>query len=404
MTGAAIVGGLILLAVAALAWARISAARAERRSIDGYGRALGALGEVARRSEFSGNVRIIPRENAGENAGVAHVRTGAAESELLPDIPSAAAHATDGTARLAVGDVGEGRDDTVPGVAREVLPVRATLPSASPVPVDRPVLSVLPRTPRISLPVSGRPLRFVDDTLEAADASEPRLVGPASPDGVATQAILRRRQATERRRQATELGRQAALRRATTGSAAVLALVLAVVGTLQLTGGGHHAALTTGGQKPARPANHSGGAVSGQSGQSGQSSQSGQAGQSSQSAQHPNAGAGLAVGAQHNLVPTSTTSSEVSFQVPSRKYLLTFSDSGASDCWVGVETAAGSNVWLWSETLAPGSTTSYQASRPVVVVLGAPRNIEVRVNGVAAELPAYALSYDLSFTTGTASA
>jgi hypothetical protein len=429
MTGAVIVAGLILLVVASFAWARISAARAERRSIDGYGHALGVLGEVARRSENSGDVRIVPRDIPG---GV-HVRTAGSESEFpapravpvgrsTTEAAPAVAPAANGSVTVRPVPLGTGAPPSPPSPHPEPAPIPERRPSASPVTPHRVVASLPPGTPRISLPMPAQPLRFDDDTLEPAEESEAVTARPAPPKAPRRGAGTRRPRATGRlagtrrpgatgrgagtrrpgatgrgagtrrpgatgpRPQATETDRQSALRRAATGTAAAVALCLAVVGTLQLTGGGHHSAQPPLGQTPKQTGHH--------------------ASKPTPPASQPgHGGAGLVPsGAGDRLVPTSTTTSDVSFQVPSRHYMLTFSDTGTSDCWVGIETAAGSNVWLWMETLAPGSTTSYQASEPVVVDLGAPRNIDLRVNGITAELPGYALSYHLSFTTGTASA
>jgi hypothetical protein len=317
VTGVIVVGGLVLLTVATFTWARISAGRAEGRSIESYGHALGVLGDVARRGEGAGNVRILPREESGR----AHVRTERSASEF----PSP-------------------------------LPPRPEEPPARRVQVAAP-----PVIPRISLAAPARPLRFEDDTLPPSHMPRPAGPGAASRDAH---------------------WRQVTKRRLATGSAAGIAVLLATVGVLQLTGGGGHAPGTSGGK-----------------------TKSGHHGRRAAPAQsRARRGGPGPSGAPHRLVPVSATTGDVSFQVPSRTYMLTFSDRGTSDCWVGVETAAGSGIWLWTDTLTPGSTSSYRAAGPVVAVLGAPKNIDLWVNGVAAELPGYAGSYDLSFTTATASA
>ena len=347
MTGALIVVGLILLTVAAFAWARISAARAEGRSIETYGHALGVLGDVSRRGESSGNVRLLTRDTTDG----AHVRTTGPAGEF--------------PAPLA-GRPGQSPPRPAP---------------AAPAPV----------IPRISLAVPARPLRF-DDTVAPALTRQP--TGPSAvsrgsgPDSQ-----------WEGRADSPESGadlpgevradspgarwRQVSGRRLASASAAGVAVLLATVGVLQLTGGGNHAARAGGGAT--RSGHHTPSAPP--------------------ATGHAGKGALDPSGAAQRLVPTSTTPSDVSFRVPSRTYLLTFSDAGTTNCWVGVEKAAGNGgAWLWMETLTPGSTTSYRASGPVVADVGAPKNIELRINGVAAELPGYAGSYDLSFTTGTASA
>ncbi len=194
------------------------------------------------------------------------------------------------------------------------------LPSSSGMPA-RVTSEVAPVVPRVSLPVPVRPLRFEDHSLEGEATTEPLL------------------------RRAVRTGpsvRQAALRRTVAGTAAALAVVLAVVGGLQLAGGDHRGARADGSGSRARSQPHP----------------------RPGSRAHRGSGDGTAPGTVQRLVPTSTTTGDVSFQVPSSRYMLTFSDTGTSDCWVGIETAAGSGVWLWMETLAPGSTTSYEASGP----------------------------------------
>lgn len=357
VTGALIVVGLILLTAAVFAWARISAARAEGRSIETYGHALGVLGDVSRRGESSGSVRILTRDTTHG----AHVR--------------------------ATGAVGEFPAPVAPR------------PGQSP---QRPVPAApAPVIPRISLAVPARPLRF-DDTVAPAltrqlagpSAASPGGTRPGSPDEVGPGPPDEERADLEGEDRADSPGdgradspgprwRQVSGRRLASASAAGVAVLLATVGALQLTGGGHPAAGTGGGTT--RPGHNTPPAAPATS--------------------HSGSGALDPSGAAQRLVPTSTTTTDVSFRVPSRTYLLTFSDIGTTDCWVGVETAAGSGgAWLWMETLTPGSTTSYKASGPVVADVGAPKNIELLINGVAAELPGYAGSYDLSFTTGTASA
>jgi type II secretory pathway pseudopilin PulG len=55
---------LAVLVIAAIVWARVSAARSENKSVETYEHALGVLGEVAKRTESTG-FRIVPHEETG---------------------------------------------------------------------------------------------------------------------------------------------------------------------------------------------------------------------------------------------------------------------------------------------------------------------------------------------------
>jgi len=60
---------------------------------------------------------------------------------------------------------------------------------------------------------------------------------------------------------------------------------------------------------------------------------------------------------------------------------------------------------LWEETVPAGGTTSYTASGPIVIRLGAPPVVSVSVNGVKVDLPPGNVQpYDLSFTPSSTTA
>ena len=99
------------------------------------------------------------------------------------------------------------------------------------------------------------------------------------------------------------------------------------------------------------------------------------------------------------LEPESSTAGLVTFKVSKGPYIVTFTAAAAGACWIGVETGVGTGVYLWMQTISPGQTGTYDAKGPVAVVLGAPGNITVRVNGVPAKLPAVSTSYDIAFAT-----
>ena len=55
---------LAVLVVAAIVWTRVASARSAAKSVETYERALGALGEVSKRTESTG-FRILPHEETG---------------------------------------------------------------------------------------------------------------------------------------------------------------------------------------------------------------------------------------------------------------------------------------------------------------------------------------------------
>ena len=86
-----------------------------------------------------------------------------------------------------------------------------------------------------------------------------------------------------------------------------------------------------------------------------------------------------------SLEPTSVSSSNVAFTVPSGNYTLAFQAAGGA-CWVGIEhTTAG--PWLFAETLSAGQSATYKGSGALVMTLGAPGYIGLTVNGLVADLP-----------------
>jgi hypothetical protein len=100
--------------------------------------------------------------------------------------------------------------------------------------------------------------------------------------------------------------------------------------------------------------------------------------------------------ASGELAPTSVSSSTVTYTLAaSDSYQLSFVTSGV--CWIGVESSAH-GPYLWMQTLGAGETTSYTASGPVVVRLGAPTVLSVRVNGTPIELPNQSQPYNVVFS------
>jgi len=199
---AIVVGGLVLLVGLAFVWSRVASARSERRSMENYGHALGVLGDVARRSERSASVRIVPREETGH----AHVRTEDHEG----DFPT------------AVSPTGE-HEVLRPG--RPSFRLEHDLPAGE---LEHPPAAI----------AAGSDLHFDDDGEhlggEARPAGRPRPAGVATPDDLRRQALHRR------------VG--------TTAAAAVAVLALVLVG-IQLTHGSKRA-----GSRPPASGTHAAGA------------------------------------------------------------------------------------------------------------------------------------------------
>lgn len=117
---------------------------------------------------------------------------------------------------------------------------------------------------------------------------------------------------------------------------------------------------------------------------------------------HPSAASHKKAKAQHSphrapsaLVPVSTSPSEVAFVAPKGSYTVSLLDSGGT-CWVGIQQTSG-GPYVWQETLSDGESATYKASGPLVIRIGAPRYLGVKVNGLPARLPGYVQPYDLLF-------
>ena len=426
---ALIIGGLVVLVIVGIVWARVSAARSDRRSMETYGRALGVLGDVARRTGPSASVRVLPRSEAGR----AHVRTDVPErpDEKQGDASQQGGAGSPTTGRpRAVGSTGSTRQpgpgSTSAGSgSASVGPVSAGSGSASVGPVsagsgsgDRSALrragappqSVRPASrPSTSIPVPERErererereLSFEDRGAEWAGAGErglrepgERQVGRARRPGEPVKApptrepvgaisardrtedgdevdVDRRPEAHSHAVSPDELRRQAAVRRLWTASAAGLALLLIVVAAIRLAGNA-----TPNANPPAKSQHHH-----------------------TPSSSTPTTRATTTTAKSSVLKPVSTVNGWVTYRVPSKTYTLTFTAQGGN-CWVGVETGPGSGVLLWSQTVQPGVPMTYKAPGPVAVEFGAIAYISVTMNGLAARFPTNASTNGLSFVTG----
>jgi len=332
---AVVIGVLAVLVIAAIIWARVSAARSENKSVETYEHALGVLGEVSKRTESTG-FRILPHEETGR-------------PHVGKRIDPTGGEATEG-----------GREVRARGQG-------ATAPRRLP-PAGEPKLRFSePTSPRRPRPGEDEKTE-ADDVVEAASpvAGAQTYLGSARSQVAGTahgQPRLTYGSAADRRRQVMA-------RRAATGVAAAVAVVAVVVAALYLTGGrgghaGHSSTTTT--------LHGSGGGAT----------------TTSTSPKTTTTTTTL----QTSLKPTSL--SPVTFTVPTRSYTLAFQATGGP-CWVGIESSVA-GPWLFSETLSAGQSATYKGSGTLLVRLGAPSHFYLTVNGLKAELPSLtqAYSFDL---------
>ena len=95
------------------------------------------------------------------------------------------------------------------------------------------------------------------------------------------------------------------------------------------------------------------------------------------------------------LIPVSTSPTDVAFVAPSGTYTVSLADTGGV-CWVGIErTAAG--PYVWEQTLNAGQSATYRATGSLIIRIGAPRYLGVKVNGLPARLPGFVQPYNLTF-------
>jgi hypothetical protein len=92
------------------------------------------------------------------------------------------------------------------------------------------------------------------------------------------------------------------------------------------------------------------------------------------------------------LDPVAATNLLVTYVVPKSTYTLEFSATGA--CWLGAQRRTN-GTYLWMDTLEAGKQTSYTASGPRLIRIGAPRAISsITLDGIPVVLPAgYVQSY-----------
>ena len=322
-------------------------ARSESRSVETYEHALDVLGEVSKRNDSTG-FRILPHDETGrphlrrpgdEDAGVSPgAPVGARPSREGPLFPPRLPPA--GKPKLRFTDPSLAGEETEP---RDMPGLRreeqVTRPAPAVTPPDEPAeVAVRAGAPR------GRPL--------AGAGFGTRSAWP---------------------RQAADRHRQVIMRRVATGGAGAVAVAAVAVAAVVLSGngGGHHA------PNPVTPTTHR-----------------------RNSASRSKSTTTTTTTQLTSLKPTSVTATDVSFTAPSGHYTLDFQATGGA-CWIGIQQSVG-GPWLFSQTLTPGQSVTYQASGALVVRLGAPSNIGIDVNGLPAQLPSgFKDPYDVELTPPT---
>ncbi len=345
---AVVIAVLAVLVIAAVVWARVSASRSEHKSVETYEHALGVLGEVSKRTESTG-FRILPHEETGRP----HVGR---------PIDPAGGEAAEGSKERSSGGQGPLVSKRLPPAGQPKL--RFSGPTR---PADRSPAAIEEAGEDADLEAGALVART---GAAGARARLPSPHGQASGTAAARARSAAYRSTFNRRRQVMA-------RRAATGVAAAAAVVAVVVAGLYLSG--------SGGTPSSHRGGHGAGSVTGTT------------------AHHSGGGRTKTTSTTSTKLPTSlqpTSVSPVTFSVPSRQYTLAFQAAGGR-CWVGIEhTTAG--PWLFAQTLAAGQSVTFKGSGSLIVRLGAPPYIALRVDGLTAELPSgVTAAYSVDLTPAT---
>lgn len=354
---ALVIIGLIAVVALAVVWSRVGLARSERRSMESYERTLHLLGDVTRRSDAAARIRPVRREDTEHG----YIR--AEHPSSAP--PLSSGHASEATeaAETAEADAGDGEPAHIPVPSSiferpriENVPVQFADDSDA---FER-AQEEAQRTTAIPL-ISGAPTAATSRIPAAASLSS----GAASaPDTAPAGAPARERLEHSSRLTRLPMGRVMSI-----AAAVLVVVVLVLVGVTVLGKKPHPAAA---GLHHHHPLHHA---------------------KVVPSTQAPT------TTAPSELVPVSTSPQQVAFVAPKGTYTVLLTDTGSA-CWVGIQqTLNGPDVW--QETLAPGQSATYQASGPLVIRIGAPQYLGVKVNGLPVRLPGYVQPYDVLFNPST---
>lgn len=265
------------------------------------------------------------------------------------------------------GHLGSGSPAPLPERGPQAPATRARGPAAaspfSRVPADDEATGPIPKPRLVDVPV-----HFEDDSASPAGPGDTAAV-PATTSRRAPEGVLRRRPVRSPSTPVVQGGREIAWGRLGGVAAVVVALAALVLGGVHLLAS-HHS-LRPAGRHDA-PATHP------------------SAPSSTSAPKRPSTTTTPTV-----LVPVSTSPTDVAFVAPKGSYTVVMADNGGL-CWVGIQQTSG-GPYIWQDTLGAGQTTSYRASGPLVIRIGAPRFLGVKVNGVPVRLPGFAQPYDVTF-------
>ncbi len=411
MIAAVVVAAFVIVAFAAL-WARYARTQSERQSVRNYERALGRLGDVARRSDAVADVRS-PKPGELARPHVQPSRPGLGPNRRPGPPPSRRPLPPEAVPRIRLSPpgappegeptdlaAGTGLDD--PAGRQDAAALDMTPPAEKTLRAGSPTRGSRAGGPRARAVGSGPQRR----RTKPAAGDAPRPYGPELPGdatGVEAAATGARRRAplappipTPRastvfddageplahgsaigrfpRGIAPPTGRELVVRRAAAGAAAAVALGAVVAGGV---------VLVTGGKK-------------GPAGSVGHPTTTSNAATTTSTPTPPASipGGTTASGA---LLPTSATKTLVAYTAPSKTYTLSF-HAGAGAVWIGVQRTLG-GAYLWMATISPGSSASYRATGAVAVRVGAPPYCTMTINGTALSLPSINTQpYDVTFT------
>ncbi|MGO9196925.1 MAG: RodZ domain-containing protein [Acidimicrobiales bacterium] len=119
------------------------------------------------------------------------------------------------------------------------------------------------------------------------------------------------------------------------------------------------------------------------------------------STQHPTTSSTPSTTTPSVFIPVSTSPADVAFTAPSGPYTVSLDIAGGV-CWIGIQQVSG-GPYVWEQTLYSGQTENYKATGTLVIRVGAPRYLSMKVNGLPARLPAYVQPYDVTFDKATTS-
>lgn len=343
-----VIVGLVVVVALAVVWSRFNLGRSESRSMQSHEHSLQVLGDLTKRSDAAARINPLPLERTYQG----HIRK--EPNEPTVPLESRAPRATE---RTQAG--GGGRSGRRPSA-----------------PSRRPGSSRGRAQPKTRIEEVTEPVRFEDDS----DAFE-RIREEEAAETVMPYAGARESEAAPPSTRSPETPvhqsrPRAARRHLAFGRVSSVAALVLIVAALVLAG----LRLTSNGTTP-----HQGGAAGSTTHKATSSShRSGHKKHKTTTTTTPS-----------TLVPVSTSSTDVAFVAPTGKYTVALIDTGGV-CWVGIQQTSG-GPYIWQETLDAGQDASYTASGPLVVRIGAPRYLEVKVNGVPARLPGFVQPYDLTF-------